>query len=87
MEMDRYCFDNHLRPQHEFHCLGAQVFRFEVGLDAVINRIAGLSGLDYAARLEHRKKRRPVLVRIGKSERALIEVTYQQGYEQFGYDA
>ena len=86
MEVDRYCFDNHLRPQHEFHCLDAEVFRYEDGLDMVIRRMTSLTGIDYAPRLEHRKKRRPRLVRIGNAERRLIEDTYRQDYEQFGYD-
>jgi hypothetical protein len=86
MAADRYCFDNHLRPQHEFHCLGADVFRFEDGLDMAIKRMSRLTGIDYTPHLKHRKKRRPRLVRIGKSERALIEDTYRQDYDQFGYD-
>jgi hypothetical protein len=86
MAVDRYCFDNHLRPQYEFHCLGAEVFRFEDGLDVVIKQITRLTGIDYAQRLEHRKRRRSRLVRIGKSERALIEDTYRQDFEQFCYD-
>ena len=86
LEEDRYSFDNHLRPQHEFHCLGAEVFRFEDGLDAVLDRMSSLTGLDYAPRLEHRKKRRPRQVSISKAEQALIEGTYRQDYEKFGYD-
>ena len=86
LETDRYCFDNHLRPQHEFCYPGAEVFRFEDGLGAVLTRITTLTGLEYAARLEHRKKRRHRLVRICKSELGMIEMAYQQDYEQFGYD-
>lgn len=83
---DRYCFDNHLRPQHEFRCLGAEVLRFEDGLDAVVKRMSKITGIDYAPHLEHRNKRRPRLVQIGKSERTLIEDAYRKDYEQFCYD-
>jgi hypothetical protein len=35
-DKDSYLFDNHLRPQADFYVGGAQVYRFEDGLDTVV---------------------------------------------------
>ncbi|HEX4059028.1 MAG TPA: sulfotransferase family 2 domain-containing protein [Galbitalea sp.] len=43
---DPYIFDNHLRPQIEFHVAGALVYYFEDGLDDIVRRLNAEHGLD-----------------------------------------
>lgn len=83
---DRYCFDNHIRPQSEFACFNAEVYRYEDGFESIIERLSGITGLDYGSRLQHYKRSVRAPVQVEQAERSLIEDTYDVDYERFGYD-
>lgn len=89
---DRFFHDNHLRPQVDFVPDGAAVFRFEDGLDRVIDHIDGLAGRADGPRsltpYSHRedggeqREKRPVPDRMIRR----IAEFYAADFERFGYD-
>mgnify|MGYP000329422055 CR=1 FL=1 len=44
-QRDPFMLDNHMRPQHEFVALGAEVFRLEDGLERLVGRLDEVTGL------------------------------------------
>jgi hypothetical protein len=77
--------DGHFRPQVEYPCFGCDVFRYEDGLSAVMERVNRVTG---AALPQHPPARnispfRPVT--IAKSSLDLIARFYAADFERFGY--
>jgi hypothetical protein len=48
-----YALDNHLRPQHEFHLPGAEVYRLENGMDAMVADMNDRFGLGLSSDIPH----------------------------------
>ena len=82
---DPYYRDNHFRPQFEFECLGAEIFRLEEGLSNLFARLGTVTGTAYAEELCRDNAAPGEVVQIGPHDRALINDTYAQDLERYGY--
>lgn len=81
-----YHDDNHLRPQHEFVCLDAEIFRLEDGLDKVFRRLTEVTGVRYSHNPEARNVAGSPPPSISKADRNLIGKFYANDFKRFGYD-
>lgn len=82
-----YVLDNHLRPQHEFPCFDAEVFRLEDGLDKVRERLDAVLGMSGRFGANHNRTvaGRPPTWRLSGGARAAVVDFYARDYEAFGY--
>lgn len=85
---DPYLFDNHLRPQHEFLSLGAEVFRIEDGLEPVRRRLDAVLGLtgELGPRLKTSAASGGGGEVLSESSRQLVSRFYARDFAEFGYD-
>lgn len=81
-----YLDDNHWRPQEDFECLNAEVFRLEDGLDKVFRRLTEVTGADYSGNPEARKVAGTASPTMPKADRNLIGKFYANDFRRFGYD-
>jgi hypothetical protein len=84
---DRYCLNNHMRPQVEFVGPGVEVFHYEEGLEGVFQNICnriGVNGL--SLNLSWEKRGRSAQIRINQSLFDLITRFYAKDFEEFNYD-
>ncbi|WP_297083608.1 sulfotransferase family 2 domain-containing protein [uncultured Demequina sp.] len=88
---DPYHLDNHMRPQHEFLVPGTRVYRFEDGLDAGLEDLKILTGLDVPPSAprrntgEERSGGTPRDVEVNDNVRRLVGSFYAEDYRRFGY--
>ncbi len=84
--LDPYCYDNHLRPQAEFEIRGAEVFRWEDGLQNCFGRLTEQLGIAAPQQLETLKNStvRPSII-VRESDIELVHQVYRQDFERYGY--
>ena len=68
--------NNHYRPQNEFHCFDAEVFRFEEGLPSILARVVQQIGIPGPGVILHEKKSSLRVTRIS----AAVYFRVQQRY-------
>ena len=76
---------NHFRPQSDFLCLGARVYRFEDGLDSIVRDVCTRIGVPAPETLPHARRSSHELAAVGEASLARIARFYEADYRQFGY--
>jgi hypothetical protein len=90
---DPFVFDNHLRPQWEFHLPGAHVYRLEDGLEAVVSDLntrwgLGLLPLSEVPRVLDRSAQSGIAsseVRLTPGLEGRLRMEYAEDFARFGY--
>jgi hypothetical protein len=77
--------DGHFRPQVDFPCFDCDVFRYEDGLDAVMQGVIRATGTALPAHTPERNVSPYRPVTIAKSSLDLIARFYAADFERFGY--
>lgn len=77
--------NNHFRPQSEFACFGAEVFRLEDGLEKCLGHVAGKLGLQAIPALPHARKSDHGKPQPTDGDRALIARFYAADYAAYDY--
>lgn len=77
--------DNHFRPQHEFECLDATVFRYEDGLDECIATVASEVGLEIPSTLPKVNASPPIPVSPTTGDLEMIRRGFEGDIERFSY--
>ena len=80
-----YLRDNHMRPQHEFEVFGAEVFRFEDGLDAPLVAFGRAVGVSIEGVCHWRKRSVPTPVEPSAADVQSIRHAYARDFERYGY--
>lgn len=81
------CFsNNHYRPQNEFHCFDAEVFRFEEGLPNILERVAQQVGVPHPAITPHEKKSSMRVTGITAAVYSRVQHCYAGDFAAFEYD-
>lgn len=80
-----YYMDNHFRPQSEFECFDATVYRFEDGLSQCITDMNSKLGTQVSEELPVLNPSPPLDIRLSEADRALIHRRYEADYERFEY--
>ncbi len=80
-----YYMDNHFRPQLEFECFDAAVYRFEDGLTAPIADMNAKLGTRVPEELPRVNEAAPVEVHVREADKELIYGRYREDFERFGY--
>lgn len=76
--------NNHFRPQSDFACFGAKIFRFEDGLAASVKQVAADLGVEVPP-LSHDRPSQKFEVAVRDGDRSLIRQWYKTDFEMFGY--
>lgn len=88
---DPYVFDNHLRPQVEFRLPDAHVYRFEDGLESVVDALNADLGLGLSGEVPHALDRMQVSgfrtqdLPLSDALRRRLSEVYADDFEAFGY--
>jgi len=77
--------NNHHRPQVDFRCFDAEVFRFEDGMETIVARVAERLGLPKPEEIPHMKRWKEVKIKVSKASEARVRRFYAADYEAFGY--
>jgi hypothetical protein len=79
--------DNHLRPQWEFLGSGIDIFKFEDGLQRIVQHIATQLGLSPPAELPHELSTEGCAETIvwDRADRLLVREHFRHDFTQFGY--
>lgn len=83
---NQFYMDNHFRPQVEFECFGADVFRYEDGLEHCIRKVNEAVGLDCSAVLPHVNVSPDLSVIPSASDRRKIFRFYAADFKKYEYD-
>ncbi len=90
---DPFVYDNHLRPQWEFHLPGSHVYRLEDGLEATVRDLntrwdLGLLPLSEVPRVLDRKEQSGIAsseVRLTPGLEGRLRMEYAEDFARFGY--
>lgn len=82
---NRYIFDNHIRPQAEFLTSDAKEFRFEEGLDKVMEDVCTFAGVNFSLKVPHKRKKVAEQPSISEATLKKIWQFYTVDFERFGY--
>jgi hypothetical protein len=80
-----YYMDNHFRPQTEFECFDAAVYRLEDGLEAAVKEMNAKLGTGVPEQLPRVNEGAGVEVAVSAADKDLIYRRYRQDFERFGY--
>lgn len=86
---DPFLFDNHVRPQHEFRVFGAEVFRYEDGLEQVqeaLDAVTGRVGMPPERVVNPSSSPLRADYALSDRGRAAIARFYARDYAEFGYE-
>jgi hypothetical protein len=75
----------HFRAQVDFECFGAEVFRYEDGLEAVMRRLSEVTGVHIPARTPPRNVSPPRQVSISHDSLRRVHDAYRADFDRFGY--
>ncbi len=78
--------NNHLRPQGEFVCFDAEVFRFEDGIEHVLKTVSERLGLPAPDEIPHKRKLTGKDIAVSARAAAAVRAACRADYETFGYD-
>jgi hypothetical protein len=81
-----YVRDNHMRPQHEFEVFGADIFRYEDGLDAPLAAFGRAVGISVEGVLHWRNRSAHMPVEPSDDDVGMIRRAYAHDFERYGYD-
>lgn len=76
----------HFRPQVGYECFDCEVFRYEDGLDRVMQAVSRVTGVDIPAQTRPENVSVPRAISVSQTSIDLIARTYAADYERFGYD-
>lgn len=83
-----FIMDNHIRPQWQFTGSGVEVFRFEDGMESILNQLAVRIGAPIPKEIPHQLSTQefPHEVLWDKVDILRIQEFYAQDFQEFGYD-
>jgi hypothetical protein len=77
---------NHYRPQSEFYCFAAEVFRFEDGIHKILNTLSQRLGLPAALSVPHERGSNHIAIDTPAHTIRKVQQFYATDYEKFGYE-
>lgn len=82
---NKFHLDNHLRPQHEFIAFNSQIYRFENGIDNIIEDIANKLDISPPKQKHHKNKSQEINLSVSEKLVSDIYSIYHKDYEFFQY--
>jgi hypothetical protein len=77
--------NNHFRDQASFECLGAEVFRFEDGLQSVARQVCDRLAIPCPNDLPHARRGPEMDLSVSRNSRDLVRTFFARDYERYGY--
>jgi hypothetical protein len=81
-----FLFDNHIRPQFEFIDNEVDIFRFEDGIDFIIEKLSKKLGIQRPAIIPKEKKSNRKEVNWSIEALTIFNEFYHNDFEAFGYE-
>ncbi|MCK0141007.1 sulfotransferase family 2 domain-containing protein [Aliiroseovarius sp. F20344] len=80
-------FDGHMRPQWEYIGDNTVVYKFEDGIDNILKDVASRMGLPEPKAVPHERPSDTTSLPVewSTADRSVINVSYREDFEQFGY--
>ncbi|PMO67491.1 hypothetical protein BCT05_06860 [Vibrio breoganii] len=85
-KLDKYCFDNHIRPQSEFISEGLIVYKFEDGIEEIRNSFVKKSLIDSSTIISHKRKSKKATLQFNSSTLRNIMDFYKEDFSLFNYE-
>jgi hypothetical protein len=76
----------HFRPQVSYECFDCEVFRYEDGLDRVMQAVSRVTGVDLPAQTPPQNVSATRAVHVSQASLDRIAQVYAADYQRFGYD-
>jgi hypothetical protein len=83
---DRGMCRNHLRPQHKFHSPHLAVFRFEDGLQRVVDAVTSYAGCPVTPAVTHANRSPGAEIAASPETLQRVAAFYREDFRRFGYD-
>ena len=77
---------NHFRPQSDFVCFNAEVFRFEDGIGHALATVSERLGLPAPDQIPHERRLAGGDFEVSPSVATAVRAAYAEDCERFGYD-
>ena len=77
--------NNHFRPQTQFTCFNAEIFRFEDGMNRILAALGTRLGLPGSETVPHERNLAAASFDVPPRIRARVRAAYDADYRTFGY--
>jgi hypothetical protein len=76
--------NNHFRPQNQFKCFNAEVFKLEAGMEHILSSVCARLEIPASTSVPHEKKTAGAFD-VTPATRARVRTAYDADYRMFGY--
>lgn len=77
--------NNHFRPQSQFKCFNAEVFKLEDGMEHILASVCSRLGIPAPEKIPHERKMTDCAFDVTPGARAKIRAVYDADYRMFSY--
>ena len=77
--------NNHFRPQSQFKCFNAEVFKLEDGMEHILGSVCARLGLPAPGEIPHERKMFDSVFDVTPLARAKVRAFYDADYRMFAY--
>lgn len=77
--------NNHFRPQSQFKCFNAEVFKLEDGMEHILASVCTRLGIPAPEKIPHERKMTDIAFDVTPVARAKIHAVYDADYRMFSY--
>lgn len=76
---------NHFRPQSQFKCFNAEVFKLEDGMDHILASVCARLGIPAPGKVPHERKMTGDAFDVTQATKANVRTVYDTDYRMFAY--
>ena len=77
--------NNHFRPQSQFKCFNAEVFKLEDRMDHILASVCSRLGIPAHEKVPHERKMTGDAFDVTPATKARVRTVYDMDYQMFGY--
>ncbi|MCK8066921.1 sulfotransferase family 2 domain-containing protein [Cobetia sp. 1CM21F] len=85
-KLNKYCFDNHIRPQHEFISDGIKVYKYEDGVNSILLSLEAKGIVKIPEIIPHKYKSKSEQLCLTSDTLKRVYDFYDKDYNLFNYD-
>ena len=77
--------NNHFRPQSQFKCFNAEVFKLEDGMEYILASVCTHLGIPTPEKIPHERKMANITFEVTSAAKARVRAVYDSDYRAFAY--
>jgi hypothetical protein len=77
--------NNHFRPQSQFRCFNAEVFKLEDGMEHILASVCTRVGIPVPGKIPHERKMANTAIEVTPTAKAKVRAIYDSDYREFAY--